>query len=343
APKGAEAQAAEASRLFDNAWVDASAAAGLIGFDPSGAPGELLSDRSKTEWSTTVRVLGKPLVVKRFTSLSKHSDSRRAAQNELLARLFVADPAFAPVFAGAFTMPRAVAYEKRSWNPFAARRTVVAMEAAPGKPLGAFPLSDPRAWVPRRLYGPLFALTRSLGLGDMNPGGLLVDEAGRYTLLDTEQGRYESHPSPNLFVPVDMPWVVNEALNEPADYASAVAAFRSAFAKAEADGSLSALLQKAGLTRSEAKRDLELIKGNVSRLDEVLAADLHVANRTFLKGAKEWGLDDAQARALSGVNRALLALEGGLAERRAVAMRDAARAALSRAGELTHRNYVLGP
>ena len=343
APKAAEAQAAEAARLFDNAWVDASAAANLIGFEPSGAPGELLSDRSKRDWSTTVRVVGRPLVVKRFTTLSRHNDSRRAAQNELLARLFVADPAFAPVFAGAFAMPRAVAYQKESWNPFAARKTIVAMEAVPGKPLGAFPLSDARAWVPRRLYGPLFALTRALGLGDMNPGGLLVDDAGRYTLLDTEQGRYEVRPNPALYVPLDMPWVVNEALNEPADYAPAVTAFRAAFAKAEADGSLLALLQKAGLTRSEAKRDLELIKGNVSRFDEVLAADLLVANRTFLKGAKEWGLGDAQARALSDLNRALLALEGGLAERRALAMRDAAREALSRAGELTHRNYVLGP
>jgi hypothetical protein len=177
----------------------------------------------------------------------------------------------------------------------------------------------------------------------MNPGGLLVDERGRYHLVDTEVGRNESRPNPAMFLPMDMPWVVDNALNDPADYAPAVTAFRAAFAKAEADGSLMALLRRAGLTDREARRDLALLKGNVSRFDEVLAADLLVANRAFLKRAKEWGLDEAQARALSDFNRALLTLEGGVAERRALAMRDAARAALLKAGEVTHTSYVLGP
>ncbi|MBI3297669.1 MAG: hypothetical protein HYZ75_05865 [Elusimicrobia bacterium] len=329
ADAGAEAASAWAAKAFDNSWVTRGEAAGRLPFDPVAAEGRLLSDPSKTDWSSTRRVSRHPVVLKRFSPIGQELTPRKAAQNELLSRLFVSHPVFADIFKDAFSMPAAVAYPVHTWNPLATPRAMVAMEEAPGKPYGSFHLHDERSYLPRRLFGPLFVLATALGLGDLNPGALLLDDQGRYSLIDTELARHESKPNKALITTADMPWLEDRYLNDAADFRPAMAAFEKAFAKLDAGGGLDALLAKAGLTASEVKRDAALIRGNVARFDAVLEADLYVANSLFMKKGGYDKLSEKQLRALSAFNRALLSKDGSAAEARARTMRALAEDALS--------------
>lgn len=340
-----EGRSQAAGRLFDNAWVDRAEAAWLLGADPARLEGALLSSLSKSEWVAVIRPdRRRDLVVKTFRSLNHRGEAREAAQNELLPRRFVELEPLRPFFEPHFSMPPALAYAHRSfpWINKRSERATVVMEFVDAVPYARFGPRDGRSHLPLSLRVSLFLLAHSLGLADMNPQGLLIDGAARYHLIDTESGRHETRGVPDLLTTADMPWLSRHHLNDMDDFLPALAAFRTALQEAAAAaGELGRMLLLAGVRPRRAAQDLELLRRNVARMEEVLAADVHSANRLFWREVERLGLDAAGVAIVSQINRRLTGLPEGPERRRAAAQRDLIRG-LAGTGDLFN-DHALWP
>ncbi|MFH2201856.1 MAG: hypothetical protein ABIJ96_01960 [Elusimicrobiota bacterium] len=294
------------SGLFDNAWIGSKDANDRMGRDPVRLPGDLLSDRRKLDWVSVIRPTHRPdIVVKRFSSSLGSGNAKRAAQNELISRLFMTEERFRPFFEPFLGIAPAFAYNP-SRLPLLrpSSRAVVVMRSVPGTPLGRVPHEDSAKAIPIKTMQALFLAAQALGLSDMNWLGVLVDQTGRYRIIDTEQARRRAVPNPSLIGAFDMPWVSGEFLNRPEMF-DAVAAFREVFERPDTDDVLRRLLAKAGLGKSDAQQYIGLIRENVKDMTAVLKNDMTVSNRSFLERAAQGGLQEAGAELLSGINESL--------------------------------------
>lgn len=335
-PERGEGDAEAASILvFDNAWVDKREARARIGRAPHRLKGDVLTPPGNEETSV-VRPYERPdVVVKQFYTswgmpYSAPDDPYLLAGNELVARVFLDEKAFAPFFEPHLVMPPAFVYGNNRF-PYVtgkSRRTVVVMKHFEAKPFEG--RRDHRMYPPLSLMTRLFLLAVTLGLADLNGGGLLADRQGNYRLIDTERALIESLPTGQT---ADTPWISTKYLNDPEDYRPAIEGFRKAFQRPDIEAVLLRVLKKAGVRRVE--ESVRTVLANVGRMESVLEAAAAGAAKVFLRDAADAGLDRKGAWILSEINKGLHQKDDARRLRAALVQRDALHSlagALARAG-----------
>ncbi len=275
-PKSAETQSAESSARFDNAYKPKSEVVAALGFDPVGRTGQLLSVPTKAD----VRVIGLARVV-----------AKVAARAEIARELFVRNVIVeTPLFRDHFDVIPGDGFRRR----FLDRLSVLVMERVPLRRAPEPPIARKAA---------LAALAYGLGISDHNEDGLFEGKDGKTLVNDFEKALTPLREDMRAGALSDPPLHLSAAyLNDYADYAPAVEAWRRALAARQEE--LARLMRKSGMTGREARRALALLNRNAELMEGQLKKDLARENLQFVREAERAGLTPRQIEALSGVNRA---------------------------------------
>lgn len=131
-------------------------------------------------------------------------------------------------------------------------------------------------------------LARTFGLGDVNEGNVLYPPDGLPMLIDFEVALSPIYPVvsriPDEGIVREMPWVSRLRTNQIEDYLPAIAAWREFFLKESTQREARADLRAVGYSEAQAEGFQAVFKGNLTRLEWTLQADIEFANQ-FVRNA----------------------------------------------------------
>ncbi len=267
------------SQLFDNSVRPKRELVDNLGFDPGRRDGALLSDAHKTN-VRVLRVLPDIVV--------KHAETG-AIQRELFARNVIA--AF-PLFSEQFETLDGAAY-RRGFG-----RSALVMRAAQLRHNLDLTLGEKAA---------LAALHYGLGIGDLNGNGVVrASGHGKTVLLDFEHALTplrEDMKGDELTHP--MPHAGGGYYHDMADYRPAIAQWRRIVETRQPR--LRELLARSGFSRGESDAAMRTLERNAALMETIIERSVAWINSDFERDGRREGLSPEQLRALSDVNRALLA------------------------------------
>ncbi len=279
---------ATGSAFFDNSFKSRAEVLSALKFNPGAEPGTLLSEPEKGNSATwLVSPKGRPKQVVKISDME-------VVSNEALLRGVVES---FEIFNTLLASPKSVAY-KRIW-PF---KPVLVQEYVANAHKGRM---DSRN-LPLRQKVALALLANTFGVHGFNPGAFLDVNFDRSVIVDFEFSRAAFEVS-NAPLPIGAgsfhPYVAENYLNDMGDYALAISAWRKTFKKPETQAELRRLMRRAGIPEARIDKDLAVFAQNLAILDKGLARAIATGNRDFRESAKRAGLDEAQTRSLSFVNK----------------------------------------
>jgi hypothetical protein len=133
----------------------------------------------------------------------------------------------------------------------------------------------------QRVAAALFV--RTFGVGDVNPGNVLVPrDGGLPWLIDFEQALGRVRPVagrvPDERIAEEMPWVSRREMNRIEDFQPAVRAWRALLAEPESRRGIDEDLRAAGFTAEESASLLAVFSANAADLDWILQNDVDFVN-----------------------------------------------------------------